>query len=890
MTTVINPLYVVDSGSGGGGGGVTDYGALTATATGATTARTGADRAADLWDVRDWGCIADGTSAGAGTDNAAALQAAINGAHAIYVSTGQPVGLGLGSGMFALASAVVWKDGVKLYGPGSLVTKGASTYSGAAHALITASNISNFGFYNVEGWGVGPDQKLAGPMSDSSGLGARDSFLDADGCTNLDVENCTFFRFQSALIISHVTTLRVIGNYLNSLSAKTLAQLDAGTFTPYSFTGDQGSGIRLLGERGGIDPTTAQYIVISNNVVITVGLDIAIDLTSQSGYPCRANVTGNFCAGTNSGIQVYTSGAVPVDPGTLTTTDRATSIVGNYCFLTYQQGIYIRGVEGVACTANKVVRCALIGTFVGGSAGGILNRATTNATYPTSPVSHDLPNLINDNQVIDCGDPATGILDAGIRCDTLNVSVQNNQVFRSFDRFGSNVTANGTGIRTINISPVAQFKSARISGNKVRGFSAGIDIAFSTKTVLRGTFSCSVDHNDISEVLTGITVDTSGSGYQINDNNITEVTTTGISLRNSPYSEVNRNLIDGAATGIIMSSGNSAGDFYSTGTRNGPTVQCNDNKLNNCTTPISIPSTATGDISIRSRCYQANNNLINGVANVDSTTSFTYTAAPTASDYRSWHVGDLAPIRAPTSATPGWYCTGAGSFGAAIATTASATSGSPTLTFSGATAVVPDDYLTVVGLTGNLRVLSVNIGANTCVVDQNASATVSGAAISRTAPTFSNLIPAATILGVTSGAAATAGQIGEVLSATVSTATNYTTTATLQQVTTLSITAGAWEITCFGTTVTNSATMSPNANAQWVIGTTTASASGTVEGSGDSGWIPQIGLNGNLVKASIMLRKVINISSTTSYFLNSQATFTAGNPQYFGGIVAVRIR
>ncbi len=63
------------------------------------------------------------------------------------------------------------------------------------------------------------------------------------------------------------------------------------------------------------------------------------------------------------------------------------------------------------------------------------------------------------------------------------------------------------------------------------------------------------------------------------------------------------------------------------------------------------------------------------------------------------------------------------------------------MTFSGTTAVVPDDYIAIAGVTGTKHVLSINVSTNTCVVDVVADATVSGAAITRPAPVFSNVVP-----------------------------------------------------------------------------------------------------------------------------------------------------
>ncbi len=636
--------------------------------TGSTTSRLPADRAADVWNVQDFGCVADGKTDGTGADNATALAAAVTAANASYVASGQPVTLSLGNGTYAFNTAVAWKSGVILQGPGCMVTKSASTYTGAMHSLITASSLTDIGFRDLTAYGVGPDRKIAGSCTDASTLGGRDSFVDLDACSNVAIERCQLYRFQNAVLLSKPTVWRINDNYINSLSSKTLAQLDAGTYTPYSFSGDPGGGIRILGERGGANQTDALHGVISSNIIICVGLDIAIDCASQSGYPIRAQVTSNYCAGTNSGVQVYTSGAAVPDPGTLTTTDRGVAIVGNTIMWTYQQGIYLRGVEGCSAVGNHITRCAIVGTFTGTSAGGILNRTPTIHTYPTSPVAHDLYNQITGNFIIDCGNPTTGVLDAGIRCDTPRGNVSGNVVARSLDRFGANLTtSNSFGICTVDLGGVSgvsdAVKGCSVMNNSIRGFGFGIQFSYAStiKDQTNLGFACRIQSNAIDTVGTGIQINTSSSGYHIYDNSVTNFTTTGIYVKNTPYSQILRNYLQGSGNGIQLASGSQASDYYVTGGRMGPTIRCDNNTINGTTTPISINETATGDVSVRGRCLTCKDNIVDGTPfNRDSTGSFTFTSAPTASDYRIWHIGDVAPMRTPTGAAQGWVCTTAG--------------------------------------------------------------------------------------------------------------------------------------------------------------------------------------------------------------------------------------
>lgn len=130
---------------------------------------------------------------------------------------------------------------------------------------------------------------------------------------------------------------------------------------------------------------------------------------------------------------------------------------------------------------------------------------------------------------------------------------------------------------------------------------------------------------------------------------------------------------------------------------------------------------------------------------------------------------------------------------------------------------------------------------------------------------------------------------GEAIS-TVSTYTNYTTTATYQNIASITLAPGTWEISAFGSIDANSATLTATANSIFVISTTTASASGATEGL-NMAYVSQAALSGtaNRISTSIAPYTVTPTTSTT-YYLNTQSTFLAGNPQFTGTIRAVRLK
>lgn len=136
---------------------------------------------------------------------------------------------------------------------------------------------------------------------------------------------------------------------------------------------------------------------------------------------------------------------------------------------------------------------------------------------------------------------------------------------------------------------------------------------------------------------------------------------------------------------------------------------------------------------------------------------------------------------------------------------------------------------------------------------------------------------------------ATAGYVGEEISAIQSTYTNYTTSATYQNITSITLTAGDWDLSAFFTYSSNSATITAASNAIFAISTTTASAAGATEGR-NIAYLPQAALLGTSLFSEAISPYRVSISSTTTYYLNSQATFTLGNPQYVGGLRARRVR
>jgi hypothetical protein len=144
------------------------------------------------------------------------------------------------------------------------------------------------------------------------------------------------------------------------------------------------------------------------------------------------------------------------------------------------------------------------------------------------------------------------------------------------------------------------------------------------------------------------------------------------------------------------------------------------------------------------------------------------------------------------------------------------------------------------------------------------------------------------IAGVEDGTADVAGAVGEVLTAAQSTPTNFTTTNTIQNLASISLTRGRWLETATMTLAMNGATEVAAAEATCYLDDTTASATGAVEGE-TIGYVLEPASASSL-HATVTIIFQENISAAKTKFFNAKALFTAGNPQYTCSMKAVRIR
>jgi hypothetical protein len=142
------------------------------------------------------------------------------------------------------------------------------------------------------------------------------------------------------------------------------------------------------------------------------------------------------------------------------------------------------------------------------------------------------------------------------------------------------------------------------------------------------------------------------------------------------------------------------------------------------------------------------------------------------------------------------------------------------------------------------------------------------------------------IWGRNNGNSDTVGAEGESVDSTgTSLYTAYTTTGTVQQLDSLTLTAGKWLVEATGTMTVESGTVSIGLTL-WAISTTYASTSGAVEGTGNLTYTCATVVGS---QQSTTLREVVNIGGNTTYYLNGQSGWTGTAPTYVCQMHAVRL-
>ena len=157
--------------------------------------------------------------------------------------------------------------------------------------------------------------------------------------------------------------------------------------------------------------------------------------------------------------------------------------------------------------------------------------------------------------------------------------------------------------------------------------------------------------------------------------------------------------------------------------------------------------------------------------------------------------------------------------------------------------------------------------------------------LNSTAPT-ANTFAGNILFGVNNATADTAGQVGETITSTVS-GVAVAATGTVGNVTSISLTAGKWEIKAWAVIAGGATGLTSGSTAQMSIVTTTAT-NGTAGATMTQQSVYAL-IAAGLIQLDIPT-VVVNITATTTYYLTEQVAFVAGSPTAAATIVATRIR
>lgn len=146
-------------------------------------------------------------------------------------------------------------------------------------------------------------------------------------------------------------------------------------------------------------------------------------------------------------------------------------------------------------------------------------------------------------------------------------------------------------------------------------------------------------------------------------------------------------------------------------------------------------------------------------------------------------------------------------------------------------------------------------------------------------------ITGSNLVGTTTNDSAATGYVGEAVRSYVSSYTNFPTTSQYGDLTSISLTAGDWDVSANMTAIIGTSNMTA-----WRMGiTSTSGNSGTGFNDGDNTAFAYPPTAIIAVSACVPVFRV-SISATTTYYLKYFATYASGNPQATGRISARRVR
>jgi hypothetical protein len=366
---------------------------LTATATGSTTARSLANRFADIYNVKDFGAVGDGV-----VDDTDAIKAAINavdliGGGAVYV----PRGIYIISDSFNVPSNTL----INGDGDESIIrcasTMLAPTYNptniAAGFRVFLLYNVSNIRITNLR---IDSSLVYQPQGSTPSTWRARDVY--SYGASDVSVDNCSFLSSGAATVFTNSSKYRVVNNDIVCQSVNGIPNHDGiidqwwGSHD-FVISGNRIDGQVTLGKHAilltatnsdGSTGTPMYNAVISNNIV--KNCEYGIWVMGRNGRCYSISVADNIISNISlhNGISVSNSDGI--------------AVVGNTTLNTFRSGVAIFSESGfpLGCTGVVISGNTISNAGTGNTTGSNSERSGISVVATAANSS----NLVVGNTVI----------------------------------------------------------------------------------------------------------------------------------------------------------------------------------------------------------------------------------------------------------------------------------------------------------------------------------------------------------------------------------------------------------------------------------------------------------------------------------------------------------
>ena len=643
---------------------------------------------------------------------------------------------------YSIGKRLIKKSNSIWDGAGTIQRIDRNSPTGTQWPLIYANGASDFKIANISLQNITLDVILSTNLpriGNNQGPGTTNACIDLYNCSRFTIVGCKLTNFSQGILYRKCFSFLISNNNLIGGTSKTIESIIDGTFTPFESNKYLGTGgIVVTYEASGPSPASKNGRILGNSVSIP-GLDCAITVYEQVYDDQPLIASDNTIEGAHCGIICY-QGTYP-DPPTVKTYSKKIIISNNLVRATWEQGIYIRGVNGILCSNNIIENAAKLGTGgPGAPCGGIVTRINPfNPGYAPSfnyrdQVGEYYGVEIIDNLVFNTGRPGSHS-DGSIHLRIEGCRVEGNRVYQDETVF---TNKEGFGIFLGSSENVHSFW---IKNNIITNFEMGINYA-ELRSAVKPPYPRVVSDNTIFNVVLGIVIRSAASHVSVVGNQIYKAGT-AIIIRYAPYSKVMNNRVLDSSIGIQLEDGNLASNYLylmnmslvPDNKRKGGTIIVKSNAIENCSEPYKIVGVTMTDLSFFGRCSVWEGDIVDGV--VYDPYVFPNAIVPTTNS-KTWNIGDK--VRNTTIASGVPYekiCVSPGTYGDPVNTTGDITNGSKSITnVADMGCIGPGIYLKIDSLIR--RVVSVDLTSFT--VDKEMSANGTGIVIEDAIPVFVNLI------------------------------------------------------------------------------------------------------------------------------------------------------